>query len=102
MKPQPRYCRRWAHLELCERTYAHLKAHPGARFDDMWNDLAPPPWPMAHFGLLLTSALNTLKADGRIRYVSRTAVPFDPVATSYGWWPTELVLLPTLDVRRAG
>lgn len=52
--------------------------------------------------MLLTSALNALKVDGRIRYVSRTSVPFDPVATSHGWWPTEHVLLPTLDVRRAG
>jgi hypothetical protein len=96
VKPQPLYSSRRAHLELVDKTYAYLKAHPGARFDELWNELAPPPWPTIEFGMLLQSALNALKTDGKIRYVSRTSVPFDPIATSLGWWPTELVLLEIL------
>lgn len=36
------YARRKAHLELCERTYAYLVEHPGARWGELWQTLTPP------------------------------------------------------------
>lgn len=76
--------RRRETIALMGRVHAHLRANPGELFDRMHRALFP--IPNGVNGNDLTSALTALKNDGKVRYVARSAVPFDPVATHCGWW----------------
>jgi hypothetical protein len=62
-----------------------VRAHPGLRFGPIADGIFGTPY--THDWMCLHDALNALRTEGLIRYVSRTSVPFDPVATHNGWWP---------------
>jgi hypothetical protein len=71
------------HLE--SRVLERLGRSPGARFDELWRGLFA--WPTAINASDLQMALSELKRAGKVRYVTRTSVPFDPIAQHPGWWP---------------
>lgn len=80
--------RRQRQRVLERRILAFIEANPGTRFGDLWEAMHPVPTRLT--GIDIQMALAELKACGLVRYVSRTSVPFDPVAKYPGWWRTAL------------